>query len=157
MNKCPLCGFHNPEDIHICLHCASAINQTCPQCGGSVPMGNRFCGLCGARLEEIDNPKPTETPIIPSKNNLEIKIDEIHASMPENLAARISQASTKLPGQRREVTVLFAHIANFNQVSTKLDSENFYLALDEIMHLFAGVIYKYEGVIDKITGPVCRV
>jgi predicted ATPase/class 3 adenylate cyclase/Tfp pilus assembly protein PilF len=152
MNKCPFCGFHNPEEIHICLQCASAINQICHQCGGIVPMGNRFCGFCGSRLEENSNQKTTEISRKSGENNLERINNEIHARMPDNLATKISQASTKLPGQRREVTVLFARISDFNQVSKNLESESLYLALDEIMHLLAGVVYKYEGIIDKFTG-----
>ena len=152
MNKCPFCGFHNPEDIHICLRCASAINQTCPTCGGLVPMGNRFCGLCGSRLNVSITSEIIEAQIQPEENYLTPKVDEIQEKMLPNLTPNIYQASAKLPGQRREVTVLFAQIAKHQQLSKNLDSESLYLAINEITHLLASVIYKYEGIIDKYTG-----
>jgi predicted ATPase/class 3 adenylate cyclase len=152
MNKCPYCGFHNPEDIHICLRCASAINQTCSNCGGVVPKGNRFCGLCGSRLEDASHPNPSEATTQLQKHYFERISNEIQARIPSNLATRISKASAKLPGQRREVTVLCSSLANYHQISTNVDSETLYLALDEIMHLLASVVYKYEGIIDKFAG-----
>ncbi len=43
-------------------------------------------------------------------------------------------------------------IANFLTIFKELDSEMVYLAVDEIIHLLADMIYKYEGTIDKYTG-----
>jgi adenylate cyclase len=50
------------------------------------------------------------------------------------------------------VTVLFVEIVNFARTSKKLGSEATYLVVDEVMHNFAEVVYKYEGTIDKVSG-----
>ncbi len=153
MNDCPHCGFQNPDGIHICLRCASALKRTCPNCSAEVPFGNRFCGQCGARLqpEGVEASAPASSPA--SAGNLQERmLKNLRANMPSSLANKFTQASKELYGQRREVTILFVAVADFATVSQKLDGETIYLAVDEIVHLLAGIIYKYEGTIDKYTG-----
>lgn len=152
MNACPFCGFQNPEDIHICLRCASSLNRTCPQCGANVPSGNRFCGQCGARVVETNPLLAKDGAAQPGENLQDRMLKDLRAKMPASLMTKITQASTEMLGQRREVTVLFVDIANFTLASQKIDSEDLYLAVDEIMHLLADAVYKYEGAIDKFTG-----
>ena len=69
-----------------------------------------------------------------------------------NLVHKFTQGSKEIYGQRREVTVLVVEIADFLSASEELDSESIYLAVDEIVHLLANTVYKYEGTIDKYTG-----
>jgi predicted ATPase/class 3 adenylate cyclase len=152
MNACPFCGFQNPEDIHICLRCAATLNRNCPQCGANVPAGNRFCGQCGARVEETNPLKNKETGAQGGENLQDRMLKDLRARMPASLATKMAQASTEMLGQRREVTVLFVDIANFTPASQILDSEDLYLATDEIMHLLVDAVYQFEGVIDKFTG-----
>ena len=82
----------------------------------------------------------------------EIMLQNLRARMPSSLTNKIKRMAPDMVGQRREVSVLFVDIAEFATASRQLDSEDIYLALDEIMHLLADVIYKYEGTIDKFTG-----
>jgi predicted ATPase/class 3 adenylate cyclase/uncharacterized protein HemY len=152
MNACPFCGFQNPEEIHICLRCASSLNRSCPQCGASIPAGNRFCGQCGARLEETNPLKVQEEPTHPDGNLQDRMLKDLQARMPTTLSSKIARATNEMLGQRREVTVLFVDIANFSLASKSIDSEDLYLAVDEIMQLLASAVYKYEGTIDKFTG-----
>jgi class 3 adenylate cyclase len=153
MNNCPHCGFQNPEGIHICLRCASELKRTCPNCGTEAPFNNRFCGQCGARLQpEAVQPQAIAPAPAANNNQQERMLKNLRAAMPASLAEKFTQASKELYGQRREVTILFIAIADFAALSQRLDSETVYLAVDEIVHMLAGVIYKYEGTIDKYTG-----
>lgn len=86
------------------------------------------------------------------ENLQERMLINLRAQMPTTLLNKFAQASRELYGQRREVTVLFLEINDFLQASKELDGEDFYLAVDEIIHLAANIIYKYEGTIDKFTG-----
>jgi predicted ATPase/class 3 adenylate cyclase/Tfp pilus assembly protein PilF len=153
MNACPFCGFQNPDGIHICLNCASSLKLKCPKCNAEVPFGNRFCGQCGAPIEGPDV-VPHQPPAASSSdmNMQERMLRELRAKMPSEMVDKFIQGSKDLYGQRREVTVLMVEIADFLSISKEIDSETLYLAVDEIIHLLADVVYKYEGTIDKYTG-----
>ncbi len=151
MNECPHCGFQNPADIHICLGCASSLKRQCPNCKSEVLLSNRFCGQCGARLE-IESEGPPQPIASSDLNTQERMLRDLRAQMPSSLVRKFTQASRELYGQRREVTVLIVEIANFLSISKELDNESVYLAVDEIVHQLANVVYKYEGTIDKFTG-----
>lgn len=55
-------------------------------------------------------------------------------------------------GQRRRVAVLFADISGFTPLSETLDPEELRDLIDACLQRLAGVIYKYEGYIDKFIG-----
>ena len=153
MNDCPQCGFQNPDGIHICLNCASSLKLKCQKCNAEVPFGNRFCGQCGAPLEATDvAPREQSSSSSSSMNMQERMLRDLRAKMPSSMVNKFIQGSKELYGQRREVTVLNVEIANFLAISKELDSETIYLAVDEIVHMLADVVYKYEGTIDKYTG-----
>ena len=153
MNDCPQCGFQNPDGIHICLNCASSLKLKCQKCNAEVPFGNRFCGQCGAPIVSTDiSPRQQSSPSSSSMNMQERMLRDLRAKMPSSMVNRFIQGSKELYGQRREVTVLNVEIANFLSISKELDTETIYLAVDEIVHMLADVVYKYEGTIDKYTG-----
>jgi predicted ATPase/class 3 adenylate cyclase len=153
MNVCHHCGFQNPDGIHICLNCASSLKMKCQKCNAEVPFGNRFCGQCGAPVETTDVVPREQSPSTSSKINMQERmLRDLRTNMPSSLVDKFIQGSRELYGQRREVTVLGVEIANFLTISKELDSETIYLAMDEIVHLLAEVVYKYEGTIDKYSG-----
>jgi len=55
-------------------------------------------------------------------------------------------------GQRRRVAVLFADISGFTPLSENLDPEEVRDLIDDCLQRLAGVIYRYEGYIDKFIG-----
>jgi predicted ATPase/class 3 adenylate cyclase len=153
MNDCPHCGFQNPEGIHICLNCASSLKLKCQKCNAEIPFGNRFCGQCGAPVESPEAaPREQSGSSSANMNMQERMLRDLRTKMPSAMVNKFIQGSRELYGQRREVTVLDVEIADFSSLSKKLDSETIYLAVDEIVHLLADVIYKYEGTIDKYSG-----
>jgi predicted ATPase/class 3 adenylate cyclase len=154
MNECPHCGFDNPDGIHICLNCASSLKQKCPKCNADVPFGNRFCGQCGVPIIETSQPASSElTPSSPANVNMQERmLRDLRTKMPSSMVKKFMQGSKELYGQRREVTVLDVEISDFATISKELDSETIYLAVDEIVHTLADVVYKFEGTIDKYSG-----
>ena len=137
---CSTCGYQNPANVDICLNCMAPLGVHCPACGQTLPHGSKFCGQCGTPLAAQQRPAATSAS------------QGIPAGMPTALVEKIKSASVKLPGECREVTVLFVDVANFTAVSHNLDSEEVYLFVDEAMSLLAEVVYQYEGTIDKFTG-----
>jgi predicted ATPase/class 3 adenylate cyclase len=153
MNNCPHCGFKNPDGIHICLNCASSLKLKCQKCHTEVPFGNRFCGYCGAPINTANDSSPVQSPAASTDLDMQERmLRELRTKMPSAMANKFIQGSRELYGQRREVTVLDVEIVDFMAITRELDSETIYLAVDEIVHLLADVVYKYEGTIDKYSG-----
>lgn len=151
MNQCPHCGFQNSDNTHICLNCASTLKLRCKKCNAEVPYNDHFCGKCGAQLDTNES-AARGTPAAANMNMQERMLRDLHAKMPSAMVNKFMQGSRELYGQRREVTVLIVEIANFSAITRQIDSETVYLAVDEIVHLLADVVYKYEGTIDKYSG-----
>ncbi len=69
-----------------------------------------------------------------------------------DLAERLHRAGVEATGQRRNVTILFADITGFTALSERVDSETIYNMIQEFVRVLSADVYKYEGVVDKITG-----
>jgi len=57
-----------------------------------------------------------------------------------------------LPGERRQVTILFADIAGFTRLSTERDAEDVHAMLNEYVAAVDGVVQRYGGTVDKHIG-----
>ena len=77
--------------------------------------------------------------------------DDIFAADP--LAAVIEEKTLQLKeGERRNVSILFADLKGFTEMSEKLDPEFIQTIIDKIMSVFTQVIKNYEGYVDKCSG-----
>lgn len=144
MLSCTTCGHIKPDDQAGCLQCETALAPTCPNCAMTLPAGSRFCMQCGTRLV-------AEASVLPSPETIDPSF-EVRELVSPALARKMLSAAIELCGERREVTVLFLDGVNFTSASHSLDNEMVYLAMDEVLRLLAGVVYKYEGTVDKFTG-----
>ncbi len=50
--KCPSCATENSKDNRFCAMCGAKLQLLCPECGASSDPSLRFCGACGAKLEK---------------------------------------------------------------------------------------------------------
>jgi predicted ATPase/class 3 adenylate cyclase len=116
----------------------------CTLCNFDNPAGMRFCGNCGARLETAVSSEPS--PRIQPYNA------EFGMMMGADLAERMRRAGVEAAGQRRYVTILFADISGYTALSERIDSEDLYIMVQEYIRVLSNNVYKYEGVVDKITG-----
>src|SRR5439155_18822302 len=94
-----------------------------PSCGADVVPGKRFCGSCGAKLEE-----PAE-PI---------------ADSGQQVAPR--------PEERRWVTVLFADLTGFTSLSERLDPEDVKVLAHRCAERMADEIHRYGGTVIDVMG-----
>jgi class 3 adenylate cyclase len=106
----------------------------------------RFCGNCGARLEPgVAAPvegAPEPAPLIPG----------ISVMMGADLEERLRKAGIEASGQRRNVTVLFADISGYTPLSQLIDGEDLFDLVQQFVGVLSNNVYKYEGIIDKLTG-----
>src|SRR5215813_4872517 len=101
MTTCSTCGAENPLGQKFCGECGARLAALCPSCGTANPPGQKFCGECGTPLEAPaasagTAPGPASAPTAPR------------------------EAAT---AERRLVSVLFADLVGFTALSEGLDSE----------------------------------
>jgi predicted ATPase/class 3 adenylate cyclase len=122
------------------------MSQRCISCGFTNPPGMRFCGNCGARLPEA--PSKGELPFTPA----DLRPEQLGVMMGVDLLERFRQAGLEAGGQRRSVTILFADLTGYTQLTERLDSEEVFDLLQQYLRLLIDIVYRYEGMVDKLTG-----
>jgi predicted ATPase/class 3 adenylate cyclase len=114
----------------------------CKNCGFLNPPGMKFCGNCGTRLAAPEEPRTSPEPLP----------ERIGVMMGSDLRERFQQAGLQVTGHRRAVSVLFVDLTGFTSLSEKLESEQLYELLQEFITLAVDIVYRYEGMVDKLTG-----
>jgi class 3 adenylate cyclase/tetratricopeptide (TPR) repeat protein len=115
--KCPKCQFDNPEDKRFCGQCGAKMEEICPKCNSSNPPRFKFCGECGHNLTE-----PTE------KN------------------------APALDSERKNATVLFSDLVGYTAMTERLDPEDVKEIMSRIFGEIAQVVTKYGGFIERFFG-----
>ena len=119
--RCPRCQFDNPPTMNFCVQCGARLERRCPRCGAETQPTFKFCGQCGAALG-VPEPAHAQAPMAKAQvyQRQEAKIPSY---TPRHLAEKILTSRSALEGERRQVTVLFADVANFTTLAEKLDPE----------------------------------
>ncbi len=138
---CGQCGHDNPAEARYCERCAAPLANLCPACGFENPPGFKFCGNCGAHLASAQLGRAPAD-----------QLRRLQSLMPAQLMEKMLRQAEHLRGERRTVTVLFADLSGFTSISERLDPEDVYQLMDEVLHAFVEEIYRYEGTVDKFTG-----
>ena len=120
--RCPACGHENRADRAFCRECGGSLAPVCASCGAEGELGERFCGTCGARREELAVEKGS------------------------------SPRPTSHDGERRQLTVMFADLANSTALSGVLDPEDLRDALRRYHDACATAIERCGGYVGKWLG-----
>jgi class 3 adenylate cyclase/tetratricopeptide (TPR) repeat protein len=72
--------------------------------------------------------------------------------LPVDLRNRIIQGHPHVGGERRYVTVLFADLAGFTRLASRLDAEELFSLMNACFQRLASHISEYGGIIDKFMG-----
>jgi len=72
--------------------------------------------------------------------------------MGSDLLERFQKAGLEASGQRRNVTILFVDLTGFTYLAEQLNNEDLYVMIQELIRTLADDVYKYEGMVDKLTG-----
>jgi class 3 adenylate cyclase/tetratricopeptide (TPR) repeat protein len=148
--RCPSCGFDNPEGMNFCGRCGTKLTPRCPQCGFENPPGFAFCGKCGAALGPLE-PTSEQAPMAKAQvyRHQEAKIQSY---TPWHLAEKILTSRSALEGERRQVSVLFADVANFTTLAEHLDPEVVHEVIDGCFERITAEVHCFEGTINQYTG-----
>ena len=134
--RCPGCQHENPVGQKFCGECGARLAAGCVSCGASNPPGQKFCGECGARLASEAAGKSAAP----------------ESYTPKHLAEKILKSRSALEGERRQVTVLFADMAGFTSLAEKRDPEEVHRVVNACFDLITAEVHRFEGTINQYTG-----
>src|SRR5438445_11234809 len=142
--RCPACRTENRPGVRFCEECGATLDVVCPACGAGVPTGKKFCGACGAPLAAAAAPP---APAVASP-----RFESPRAYTPAHLAARILKDRATLPGERKQVSVLFADVSGFTSISAGLDPGQVHALINRTFELKLAEIHRYEGTGNQLRG-----
>ncbi len=147
---CPRCQFDNPPTMHFCVECGARLERRCPACGAEAQPTFKFCGQCGAAL---GTPVPVSAPApLAQAQGYRHQEAKIPSYTPRHLAEKILTARSALEGERRQVTVLFADVANFTTLAAQLDPEEVHTIIEHCFERITAEVHRFEGTINQYTG-----
>jgi class 3 adenylate cyclase/tetratricopeptide (TPR) repeat protein len=124
--NCPKCGTENSGGRKFCGECGAGLEEACPACGSAVEAGTKFCGECGAALRTASAP-----PVAPA-------------------AAAVPTAAPA--AERRLVSVLFADLVGFTTLSEGRNSDEVRELLSRYFDASRRLIELYGGTVEKFIG-----
>jgi len=121
--------------MKFCGQCGAPLQSACPSCGAANSPENRFCGQCGAPLDE-----PT-----------------LQASGAADLYTRarpppIVAAANMLPGEMKQVSVLFCDIVNSTPLTERLGPEAMRDLVSAFLETSLAEVHRYGGTAPQFTG-----
>jgi class 3 adenylate cyclase/tetratricopeptide (TPR) repeat protein len=134
--KCPRCQHENPLGQKFCGECGARLAMACASCGASNPPGQKFCGECGAGLA----PEAAGKPVSPESYT------------PRHLAEKILTSKAALEGERKQVTVLFADLKGSMELLADRDPEEARKILDPVVERMMEAVHRYEGTVNQVMG-----
>jgi len=134
--KCPRCQHENPLGQKYCGECGARLAMACTSCGASNPPGQKFCGECGAGLGS----QAVATSASPESYT------------PRHLAERILTSKAALEGERKQVTVLFADLKGSMELLADRDPEQGRQILDPVLERMMEAVHRYEGTVNQVMG-----
>jgi class 3 adenylate cyclase/tetratricopeptide (TPR) repeat protein len=144
--KCTSCQHDNPIGQKFCGECGARLEAVCPSCQAKNPPGQKFCGECGTSLTG----KPAPVDVAPARPPDRFASPESYT--PKHLAEKILTSKTAIEGERKIVTVMFADVSGFTAMSEKLDPEDVHGIMDRAFEIILEAVHRYEGTVNQFLG-----
>ncbi len=125
MIACTNCSADVPVGQKFCGECGARVNATCPNCGASAPPHQKFCGECGTALSEV-------------------------AARPS--VSEATPAAVAAGPERRLVSVLFLDLAGFTPFTESRDAEDVREFVTRYFDQAKQIIERFGGAVDKYIG-----
>ncbi len=113
--QCVRCDAENSPGARFCGACGASIEQICPRCGAALQAGLRFCTGCGHDLASGAKPAPEE-------------------------------------GERRHATVVFSDLSGYTALNEALDPEEVEAIMGRIKAEATTVITRHGGIVNQFVG-----
>jgi class 3 adenylate cyclase len=134
--RCPRCGADSPAGMKFCGQCGATLAIACPSCGAGNPPEHKFCGHCGAPLDGpgLQEPASSGPPVThpPDTRGLD--------------------AGSTLPGEMKQVTVLFCDIVNSTPLTERLGPEAMRDLVQAFLEASLAEVRRYGGTAPQFTG-----
>jgi class 3 adenylate cyclase/tetratricopeptide (TPR) repeat protein len=144
--KCTSCQHENPLGQKFCGECGGRLEAVCPSCQAKNPPAQKFCGECGASLAgkaaPVDAAPPRSTDRFASPESY----------TPKHLAEKILTSKAAIEGERKIVTVMFSDVSGFTAMSEKLDPEDVHAIMDRAFDVILNAVHRYEGTVNQFLG-----
>jgi class 3 adenylate cyclase/tetratricopeptide (TPR) repeat protein len=135
--RCVRCHADNPADAKFCGRCGASLGLACPSCGTVNPPENKFCGQCGASL---DTPGLADS-VVPEPY------------LPKPVAAPVPRPSGRsLPGEMKQVTVLFCDIVDSTPLTERVGPEAMRDLVASFLEASLAEVHRYGGIAPQFLG-----
>jgi class 3 adenylate cyclase len=135
---CGRCARDNPAGARFCNGCGAPLETACPACRHANPPDSRFCNACGAALA--------------AGAPAAARFASPAAYTPGHLAQKILSSGPALPGERKQVTVLFADMKGSMELLADRDPEEARRLLDPVLERMMAAVHRYEGTVNQVMG-----
>ncbi len=129
--RCPRCSADNLAGMKFCGQCGAPLGIPCPSCGSGNPPEHRFCGHCGAALGQPG-------------------LQEVVAGGP--FIPNPAVPRTALPGEMKQVTVLFCDIVGSTRLTERLGAEAMRDLVSSFLAASLAEVDRYGGTAPQFTG-----
>ncbi|OGN86637.1 MAG: hypothetical protein A2X23_00320 [Chloroflexi bacterium GWC2_73_18] len=116
---------------------AGFAHPACPRCDAALPADARFCMNCGQALGDA------------SQADLTLQA-RLAAAAPAPLIEKMR--TTRLTGERKPVTALFADVVGSTALAERIDPEDWTAMMNEAFDLMSRAVFRYEGTIAQLQG-----
>ena len=119
--------------MKFCGQCGAPLVSTCPSCGAANPPGHKFCGQCGALLDPPG-------------------FRELAAPTPYVPKPQPPGSVSTLPGEIKQLTVLFCDIVNSTPLTERLGAEGMRDLVQSFLEASLAEVDRYGGTAPQFTG-----
>jgi class 3 adenylate cyclase/tetratricopeptide (TPR) repeat protein len=144
--RCPRCGAEIPAGMKFCGQCGASLGTACPSCGSSNPPEHRYCGQCGALLPPDGRPPGRAFPGVQDGATPE-------PYTPKPTTAPLPASSRRaLPGEIKQVTVLFCDIVGSTPLAERLGAEAMRDLVGAFLEKSLDEVHRYGGTAPQFLG-----
>jgi len=125
-------------------------SRPCTSCGHDMPTHARFCGVCGADMEE-ESGQSGAAPSAPAAATEPVEaLERLRRFVPPKVLDAVLHGDELLASQRRQVTVLFAEVLGVSSVAG--DPEEMVQVINRCFDVLVQAVDDHDGTVDKLVG-----